>query len=504
MENCFKKYKVDLVQLGAAFLAGVLVYLPMLGDRLGNPDTVWNSTLVKDDFGWEGCLGRFGLGWVAAAKGGLVLPCLTTLFCLAAAALAGVLICRLFGIQSPVGRGLAAAAVLLSPQFADCLTYYYCSDGYLIACLLAVAAALLLVAPGWKKPLLGGVCVMLSLCLYQAYAALTICLVLFRCLLALLEQEPKPVLLTGVKACVGIGGGTAAYLALFKALQIAGVVGTTDDRGFDSIGQLPGLAILKNTYLETIRYYFTSNLLNNRWMNRDILNLALFGLAALVYLLLLAKRKNPAAFGLAALLALAAPVGLMFTLILAPQVSIYDTTGLLMLPQMMSLYLFAAAIACRCGKRPLRAALCLLLALALWVQLLWVGTFQQCMELNRRQADSLAQQVAEQVQPLMAQGGTAMLIVGSPYEGNYPLLNTGLYTVVHGSIAPYGMFWEDSVGANATWQMYLREYLCVDVPVPGTETQLRMRDLPEVQEMPLFPAPGSVEMIESVVVVRFS
>ena len=101
------RYRQDWKTFLFAFGMGVIFYLRMITQWLTNPDGVWQGLVYKEGYGWENALGRIGLGPFNWMKGYYQFPAVQTIFCIAAAALLSVILCRLFEVRrSPwkIGR----------------------------------------------------------------------------------------------------------------------------------------------------------------------------------------------------------------------------------------------------------------------------------------------------------------------------------------------------------------------------------------------------------------
>lgn len=132
------------VQQGAVlFLLGAALYFPIAANRLANPDVFLNGLTSYKSGVWEISLGRFGLYVYDRLRGGVIVPALTTFFCVLLMTLSALLIAR--ALRANGWQTLFVGAVLLlSPTFMNTLTYYYCSGPYLMAMLIAVVAAVVL------------------------------------------------------------------------------------------------------------------------------------------------------------------------------------------------------------------------------------------------------------------------------------------------------------------------------------------------------------------------
>lgn len=149
------------------FFLGVIAYFPLITRPLTNADGITISVTYKSSHDWENSLGRFGLQYIDQLRGNFIFPELTTFFCLFLLAWIVVLTIKIFDIHKKSARVAVGILLILSPSVSNTLTYYYCSDSYMIAYLLSVIAAfLLLTRTGVLSWLTAVAAVLLSLTLY--------------------------------------------------------------------------------------------------------------------------------------------------------------------------------------------------------------------------------------------------------------------------------------------------------------------------------------------------
>lgn len=195
---------------------------------------------------------------------------------------------------------------------------------------------------------------------------------------------------------------------------------------------------------------------------------------------------------------------------MAPEVSIADVTGILMIPHMNFIYLFLIALlAGESGDVPARVYMkwisLLVLSCMTFSMILYVQIFQNCirMELNRDYA--LAQRILIQVESLPEyRAGMKLMIGGDAEKGNYPRSYQQMYDVVQGTVATHGFFWDSVNGRQNCWIEFLRNYLGVSYSVCSSKEVNMLMSSEEYIVMPIFPEAGSVQMIGDYAVVKLS
>ena len=115
------KYKKEIRAGILLLIIGVILYFPILTQKLANPDAVWNGIIVKEPDGWEISLGRFGLWIYDTIRGYHINPFITTLTSLVWNGIIAVLIGKIFGMTE---RGTIFTGIILltAPHFMDLLT----------------------------------------------------------------------------------------------------------------------------------------------------------------------------------------------------------------------------------------------------------------------------------------------------------------------------------------------------------------------------------------------
>lgn len=493
-----KKWSINGAILAAFCL---LVYHPLVTEKLANPDTLVNGLYYKDQYNWEDALGRWGLRFLAMAKGYTMQPWLVAGVSLLLAVLCALLICKLLGLRPGWAVLLGGGLLLASPNLADALTYYYCADAYLLALLLNVGA-IWYAHTGKSKAawVLPAVAVALGYSLYQSYISVAMTLSLLLVVFALLDESQtlREVGLKTARYAVAGAGGTGLYLAVTKLMQAVGYCALTEDRGFSGMGKI-SLSALPRCYAEFVYYFIGNRLQKNSWMNRHILNgLVLLTLAAALVLLALFAWKKMGLLRPALALVCAAllPVALFAMLIAAPQVDLYGPTGILTVPAMQLVYLFwlAALTKLPLPRRPVQLFAGALGGALLWVLVSYVGVFQTCMELNLAAMQTVSTDILCELE------GDQTLLVG----GTMNLGHRQLYSIVEGTVAPYGMVWPENSISQQCWRGFFAEYLNYGTAVASPEEVAAVTQSDAYKAMPIYPAEGSICPMGEYLVVRLS
>lgn len=512
MERGQKFFEIWKKQYLLLFGGGVLLYLPFSMHFLVNPDTLWNGLLYKDEYGWETGLGRWGLKILAQLKGYTISPAAVTIFSILILSIICMLVCRLFDIESLFGVILTGIFLIASPNIANTLTYYYCADFYIFAYLLNVLAIYIAYRynglVSWFIPILA---IAFSLSLYQAYISIAIVLSVLLLIKMLFEVEIKEqqILRKVIKLMIVGGAGTAIYLLLTRWQARRGMLSLIADRGFSEMGnidfsELPRQII--NCYVEFINYFFGNGFLNNDWLHRNYWNLfLLFTLVIFGIILLLQNRKKLswARLFLLILAGMLLPVGCYIMLIIAPKVSLYESTGILMIPAMNYVYILWLMLAQRIkGQRWMFIARKVIIPLGSvmvgGILILFVSVFQSCMQNNFMKTYSAATAIIREIDEV-TEGTVDYPIMIS---GDVDLGNEELYSIVKGTVAHYGMAWSDINGRNSCWRAIFEIYFGREYNVCSREECEQIMAGTTYQEMPAYPKEGYVRRIGDSVVIK--
>ncbi len=511
-----RKYKVYVL---ICFLLGVIMYFPIITQPLTNADGITISLTHKSSHEWENSLGRFGLQYVDRMRGNYIFPELTTFFCLFLLACIAVLIIEIFQISSKAARAAVGVILILSPSVANTLTYYYCSDSYMLAYLLAVLSAFFLLnktrPASWALAIIS---IATSLTLYQAYIGVTITICLFWTIqhcLDIFEEKKKLYRTIGRALSAGLLG-VILYLGLFKLNQLITGVAAADNRGFNEMGhlslkELP--VLIKRACIVALQYFFSDDLINNSWMHRKWLNVLIVGVtgAVIIYLFFNKKRvKDKGRILMAIVGILCIPVSLGCMVILAPEVDIYGATSLLMLPQMSIAYIFAISMykylaANRIWfKAPLIAGALGVLFL-LGTSAVYTSAFQTRLKENLNKTYHVASEIVHQMCSMDNYDASRKVMIGGKMEsGNYPDLDNQLAWAMEGTVANYGLIWPSPSASQGCWHGVFNQFLGVNYTMCSVEEYNRISQMDEYKEMGNFPEEDSIKVIEGITVVKLS
>lgn len=504
--------KQDIRCFQAALILCCVVYFPFLTSWLGNPDSFRNGIIYKNGSDWENRQGDFGLTFIYKIKSYYISPVLSTIAALFLLSLICVLLKKSFEITKKWQICSLLFFVVFSPNICSTLTYYYCSDSYLLAYVLSVAAFYLLIRNHTQKGWLISVCFLtLSLSCNQAYlSVLTVLLLMF----AFYQ------LLNGQKLSEIIGGwlrGMAAgicsvilYFIVFRFMQL--VWGFQADKSpFVFIpGQIPSL--VKNTYLYCFSYYFKNDFLYNEWYGRKCWNL-IMALCLAVFLILYFFKRKPGMFrGFCVLISIALlPPALMLMSIIAPSPDLLSTISMKM-PMMNYVYLLPILAFHACslteqdgfvirGSEWILACFSLRIAVMLIV---FVTAFEGYMQLNWNRMMTASVDIEKQIEMVTASHGMKSGEMKVMFAGELPdvAAHNMLIDAVGGTMAEFKMAWNNEEGRQRSWSGFMRHSAGKNYVIAEGEIYQKITETDIFSEMPAFPVDGYVKEFEDVIVVK--
>lgn len=455
--------------------------------------------------------GRWFLHYASMLNGFTQMPALIGLLSMVFLSLAAALAVGVLGIRS---RSLAAFAGVLMAAF-PCLgytfLYMFTASAYALAILLAVFSLWLAKRGRWWT-LAGSLVLALSMGIYQAYAAvaisLSVLLVLRECLSS--RSNFKETALLGVRLVVYLAVGAALYygiLQLFltvKGLELLDYLGMSDAGSGYPIAQLPRLIL--TTYKQVIIFFFlpgSSSALTSPVM--AVLDLAAVLLAAICVVAAVVRRelyKQPWRIAGALVMAALMPLAVGFAQIISP----YSDATPIMKYAYVVIYL-AVLVVCDLGlsllPRPrggqvASAALSLCLCgLILYGANINNLLYTACDQAHRATL-SYATRLVSRIESCTGyEPGMEVLIIGA-ISTDQLSANIESYALIDHYSAPTATV----ATLNKHIYYYLNDWLNVPFEEPEDELMLSVSKTRAFRDMPLYPADGSVAVLDGRVVVK--
>ena len=359
---------------------------------------------------------------------------------------------------------------------------------------------------------MAGFCLLLlalAMGIYQAYVTVAIGLALLAVLRETMEPSatfPKTLRL-GLRFVALLAVGAVLYYAVLmvflkvKGLELLSYLGMDAASSGYPIGQLPRLIL--SAYWQTAAFFFkpgSANAFATGWM--AVLDLAALAVGAASFFARVgSKRLKGESWRLVGGLCMAAllPLGLNFMRVLSPY---SDPTPLMkysfVLVYGAVLMLADGAESARRLKRgweyvPVVWAVLLLLFCVNTDNLLYTAAAQ-----SHRATESYATRMLSRIESCPGyERGMEIVVIGAPDESQLRTRIPTFFQVDH-----YSVPLNTVTHLNKHLYYYFNDWLNVPVDEPAEETMIAVSDSKAFQAMPLYPADGSVQVVDGRVVVK--
>lgn len=465
---------------------------------------------------WKIQLGRFVVpAYKAVFRTDLTLPWLVGMLSLLWIGLAVYLTVRIFRMESGIliflTAGIFAANITVAATAASYLHDYDCN---MFALLCAVAAVYL-----WKEfdwgILAGSVLVALSLGIYQSYVLVAVVLVMFSCILDLLnEADFRDVIKRGLKAVsMLVLGGVLYYGVLRIVIECTGIqMHTGDTNSLDAALALTPRSILSLTYHAYLDCFNRLIQVQSPYPARMIqiftLLQMLVAAGALVIGLCNRRVKLPEK-ALCMILVALLPFGMHLIYVLTSGIvhdlMVYGTWLFYLLVLLLSDWLAKYGMQYGGGilqkYRSVPRWLCMgMLFVILYGNVQTANALYLKKDLEQDAYLALMNRIVYRMETVEGYepGETPVVFVGTHQLLNEAIPGFEEYRHITGM--------DSSLVANTEEDYRLRAYFqtVMNYPanIPGSDVFRRMAADPRVTDMPAYPGEGSIAMIDDVLVVK--
>lgn len=229
-----KSWKIAFLSV---IIIGLLTHLYKFTNYLPDRDSLLNLYNDQNVVG----SGRWFLAIACGIGSYFDLPMVNGILSVFYIALTMVILAELFHMENPVLIVLSGGILATFPGVTETFLYEYTADGYMLAMLLSAAAVYLTRMQdkiGWKAYLTGGICLCLSCAIYQTYVSFALILVLCHFMYELLENrwDWKQHLQWALKQVLLYAAAMAAYYIIWKVCLLVQHVGVNDYQGISDMG----------------------------------------------------------------------------------------------------------------------------------------------------------------------------------------------------------------------------------------------------------------------------
>ena len=295
MENTNNKEKRNLFLI--TIITSMIVHFQLYALMITGPDTLINSMYHQADV-WELMLLRFGLYFMQAIKGNIVSPILSTLISSIFLGITILLVIDIFKIKNKYLKYITALLLVVAPNISATLTFFYCSDAYILGMLLATLSVYIMRKFEEKKwPIfLGGVLLALAMGMYQTYLSVTMVLISGTLLIDTLNNKGiKKIFIDLVRYILMGVIGIGLFYAISHIILIIANLSVSDYSGANSIGITSILSnllkLLPEAYQSFFNYFFNDKMIPNTIWHTNILYIIIFVIELIATIYLVVKNK---------------------------------------------------------------------------------------------------------------------------------------------------------------------------------------------------------------------
>lgn len=491
----------------ASVLLGLAVHLYMFANKLPNHDDI--SHLFSMDYGTAS--GRWLLPVLAALDGPFSTPWLLGLLSLLSLAGTVCFTVSLFRIRRPLACVVTAAVMVSFPTVTGTFAYMFTSAPYFFSLMLASAGAYLAVRCR-RGTVLGAAAIVLSMGVYQSYFEVAAVLMVGALLLETLDGERTfgDLIRRGLRLLAVLAAAMAVYLLAVRLTTLRAPL--VDYMGISSMGEL-SLREIPRLVLQSYWKYASVFLLDKDHFHFGFLPwafvLSALCCAALGRLVLRERRLGPARTALALLLALAYPLAGDLIYVMVPGgnihvLMIYGLCYILIAPIALTEY----AERCLPGtsaqsvQTAARWVVLVTMTLTAYSYAVTANSAYLKMDLGLRQCTSYSTRLLDKIESCEGyRQGMPVVLLGSTTREAALSPTPELDRVQIG-----GVFDLSGLRITYTYGWFLRRYLGFtgEVHLGRSEQAKALARLPSVQDMPLYPEAGSIQVVDGTVVVKLN
>ena len=446
-------------------------------------------------------------------RGPVVLPWLIGLLGLMWTSVAFLLVVRIFNVRSRVLAflvgGIMTTNITYSAQIA---TYVHEFDCNALALLLSVLAVYL-----WNKDtkhlstLLGGICLMASISIYQAYFAVAVTLIVWKSIMDLLDDIPvQKVFGKGIRGILVILAGGLLYVVLGKL--IGSVLGLSSQGMSSMLGTDEGsLLTVYAGLIKPVISYLGRNILHKVFYNK-VFDICVYILVAALVLLTIRvvaiKKYRLDRMLLIFALVAATPLAMSCVFFLAKGEEMHDITTYVL----WFFYVFLLFLAFRfCEKnmcpdwktRAVRAAVCILVGIVLWQNVVFANTAYIKKDMEADAALSTMSRVVSRLEDRedYDPGETPIAFIGIA-QGGEQINGMERFGTIIGVSNGSTFYGDTSLPHYNTYRAYFNYVLQTPAKFCSDEMHSKLKADERVQAMPPYPHKDCMQMIDGVMVIK--
>ena len=451
---------------------------------------------------WALSIGRWMMRYLSAIGGNVVMPAIFVAFNAVCTAFSVLLLADLWKIRRKTVLVLATLSLIVAPSVIEQnLVIYMAYDYGFCMVTTTLAAYLVLTRTGVLDFVAAVLCLALGLGGYQAWIGFTSGIVVMMLLLDCGQELPLRQLghRFGKAAAMGLLGG-ALYFAVLQVEIRRYDVALSSKGGLSGFGAGTLVSNLGQGVVQAYRdfaAYFTKG---PNHTGKALL-LVLLGAALLLLLswLRLVRRRKPQAVVMA-VLALLLPLAINLVDVVVP-----GSINVLMSHPMQMMVPFALVLAERetgplWWKRLVRFGAGAAVVLVCWFSTVVAYASYQTVAMAYRYVDTLTDAILTRVlNSTDYTPDTRVLIAGLPDESEAQKFN---FLYDKSAYTKNMVFWDGTAGVLGNWKHYIYDYHGLWIGEVSTDEYYDIIDSEAFAEMPVYPAEGSLQRFDDILVVK--
>lgn len=495
-----------------SFVLTLMTHLYMFTNQFINHDNV-NGLFDNCDSGLSS--GRWLLYGATKLAGNFSSPWLDGIVAALFLAAACTIFAAVFHIRQPLPACVLSLCMVAFPTVTSIYTYMFTSSQYVLAMLLAVLAAWLFHRGGVIGNLLGISCVACSMGLYQAFFCLTAATLVLTMLVEVYEDrwegDLKRFLATGLRYLACLATGLILYLIITKVCLWFTGTELVDYQGISSMGQITLPVLLQRTkeaYRTLFLNYFRNPMYSHLFSALVTISLAID--VILTGLLLLSRQlyKNAANLLQLAVLLVLFPLAcnsiyLMVDTWTVHNLMIYPALLPLLLPVILGNQVTAQDLSAvtRVNKNLTRA----LAIVCAWGVLLVQAAFGYQFFIITNRAYIYMDLTYESTYAYFTRLTTKIeLQEGYTPDTHVAFLGNATQPPVAPDVHVTGVLTTESAINMYSRYKFLQYFMSSPYHYASQEEITAVRASLEFQQMPCYPAEGSIRTIDGVIAVKLS
>jgi len=512
--SLYKRIKREYkIAFWGTFIIAMLIHFYKFTNTLLNHDSLANYYSDQNILG----SGRWALAAACGISSYYNLPWITGIFSCVFIALTVVAIVALFHMKNPILIGLTGGLLAASPAVTETFFFQYTADGYMLSMFLSAVAVYFsrMEERRFFRWILAGICLCISCGIYQAYISFALLLAVFYFTDILLDGR------CGCWDCfkwilrmvILFGLSLAAYYGIWQICLHMTDTAVNDYQGISQVGktsvELLGTLIgygWRRSFHTVNNFFLQGDVLEYGFSLYSVLNLIFFVVMAIGILIAVLKSGISKRLWAVVLLLLC-----LFAIVPFACIWYFVSSGVgyatRMLQSLVLLYVITAVLYEKWAKTLLKEVVCAILFLVVLNNGIVANICYFYMDLSYERTYAEALEIYLEIHDLqeeyefdkMAMVGTRSaedVVFYKTYEGK--LQKEGQYHIVSNMVHKTLMF------ESGLISQFLTNTLGMDVHSLSKEQCEEMKEHPEVQKMPCWPAEGGMTVINDVLVIKFA